>query len=76
MEQQSHILLLQRGELALLQFFVAESQPVDIGVDPGIGNHFGERGLLTQKLLSLAGDQFSGLPVLFLLLFVHPGQFG
>ena len=76
LEQQAHIPLLQRGELALLRFFVAESQPVDIGVDPGIGSHFGERGLLTQELLALAGDQFSGQPVLFLLLFVHPGQFG
>ena len=75
-EQQSHILLLQRGELALLQFFVAESQPIDIRIDSGIGSHFRERGLLTQKFLSFAGNQFFGLPVLLFLLFVLPGQFG
>ena len=75
-EQQSHILLLQRGELALLQFFVAESQPIDIRIDSGIGSHYRERGLLTQKFLSFAGNQFFGLPVLLFLLFVLPGQFG
>ena len=73
LEQQAHIPLLQWGELALFQFFVAESQPIDVCIDSGIGSHFRERGLLTQKFLSFAGNQFFGLPVLFLLLFVHPG---
>ena len=76
LEQQSHILLLQRSELALLQFLVAESQPIDVCIDSGIGSHFRERGLLTQKFLSFAGNQFFGLPVLLFLLFVLPGQFG